>query len=108
MQALLNFLASLRNAAKDAFKVELSGRSVEIVQEGTATTNAGAGLAFDIQYLALLINDSTTTSLLFSFDNTNWKTLKAGENLNCIPITATKLYVKTLSGTASYRAWGWK
>ena len=30
MQALLNFLASLRNAAKDAFKVELSGGKVEL------------------------------------------------------------------------------
>jgi len=40
MQALLNFLASLRNAAKDAFKVELSGSNVTI---GAATFAMSGG-----------------------------------------------------------------
>lgn len=39
MQALLNFLAGLRNTAKDAFKVELSGGNVTI----GATTFAMSG-----------------------------------------------------------------
>ena len=38
MQALLNFLAGLRNTAKDAFKVELSGSNVAEMQDQSDAT----------------------------------------------------------------------
>jgi len=87
---------------------QLTGRSVEAVQEGTATTDPGTGVAFDIEYLALLINDSASINLLFSFDGTTYKTLKPSEYVGGISIKSTKLYVKSASSTVNYRAWGWR
>lgn len=88
-------------------EVQLTGRNVEVVQEVTANTTTQA-LDFNIQHLALLINDSSTESLLFCFDNASWKTLKPGEYLSDITVMATTINVKTNANTAAFRAWGWK
>ena len=88
--------------------VKLTGRLTEVVQEGTATTDAGTGLAFDIQYLGLLINDAASINLLWSFDGVNYKTLKPSEYIGDMAVSATKLYVKSASSTVAFRAWGWK
>jgi len=108
IEALKQYFVNRSNAAKTAVNVEVLGRNTEVVQEGTATTDAGTGLAFDVQYLGLLINDSTTINLLFSFDGVNYKTLKPSEYIGDMAISATKLYVKSASSTVAFRAWGWK
>ena len=78
---------------------------VEIVQEGTATTTVQE-LPFSITYLDLLINDSEDTSLQFSFYGNTYKTLLPNEFIKDKEVNVSKLYIKTASGTASFRAWG--
>jgi hypothetical protein len=86
-----------------AFK--MAGRDEELTIEDTATTDPGVGLTFDIDFIILLINDSVDTDLLFSFDGVSYKTLHPGEYISNVPVGALKLYVKTSSGTAPFRAW---
>lgn len=73
MQALLNFLAGLRNTAKDAFKVELSDSNVElkakttITWDGIDTTNNVEVPVADRDVL-LYINNTADKELTVTLD----------------------------------------
>ncbi len=85
---------------------QLIGRMQSV--EATATTTIQSQ-EFAVGLVVLLSNDGSA-NLSINFDRTIGQegtlTLKPGESIHSLPITAHTLYYQAASGTVAFRAWG--
>jgi hypothetical protein len=77
------------------------------IPSATATTTSGSTPISLLQNGVparqfFIQNNSSSVDLQFSFDGTNFFTLKAGLAIGVSDALMTKFYVKTASGTAAY------